>query len=76
MKRLYRSRDQRVLSGVIGGIAEYYGTDPALPRLAFVLFLLLTGVFPGVIIYLIAVFMIPEAPRITPSVPLDDDRAI
>lgn len=76
MKRLYRSREQRLVSGVIGGIAEYYGVDPTLPRLAFVLFLLITGIFPGVILYLIAVFMVPEAPRIMPSVPADDDRAI
>lgn len=76
MKRLYRSRDQRLLSGVIGGIAEHYDIDPTLPRLAFILFLLITGVFPGVILYLIAVFMVPEAPCIARSVPTDDDRAV
>jgi phage shock protein C len=72
MKKLMRSRDQRILSGVIGGIAEHYGIDPTLPRLGFVLFLLVTGIFPGVFLYLIAVFLMPEAPRMTPSQPIDD----
>jgi phage shock protein C len=65
-----------MVSGVIGGIAEYYGIEPALPRLAFILFLLLTGIFPGVLIYLIAVVMIPKASTITPSKPVHDDSAV
>ncbi|MEG1504996.1 MAG: PspC domain-containing protein, partial [Lachnospiraceae bacterium] len=37
MKKLYRSREQRMLCGVCGGIAEYFGMDPTLIRLGMVL---------------------------------------
>jgi len=35
-KRLYRSKEDRMIAGVCGGIAEYFGIDPVLVRLAFV----------------------------------------
>ena len=38
-KRLYRSRENRVLCGVCGGIAEYFNVDPVLIRLGMVLFI-------------------------------------
>ncbi|NSW76672.1 MAG: PspC domain-containing protein, partial [Candidatus Atribacteria bacterium] len=43
MKRLYRSRKERILGGVCGGIAEYLETDPAIVRLIAVLLILLAG---------------------------------
>jgi len=52
-KRLYRS-DNRMLLGVCGGIAEYFGIDPTIVRL---LWVLLT--FSGLIIYIIAAFIMP-----------------
>jgi phage shock protein C len=66
MNHLTRSRTSRMVSGVIGGIAEYYAVEPVLPRLAFIFFLMLTGVFPGVILYLIAVVMMPKADDVQP----------
>ena len=60
-KKLTRSRDSRMISGVMGGIGEYFSVDPNLMRLGFVIFFLMTGVFPGAFIYLAAVFLIPEA---------------
>lgn len=42
-KRLYKSRDNRMISGVCAGIAEYFGIDPTLVRLAWVVFSLLGG---------------------------------
>lgn len=57
--RLYRSKKERVLGGVCGGIAQYFGVDPVLPRLAFVLLTL--GVGSGVLLYIIAWVVIPEA---------------
>jgi len=61
-KRLYRSRDNVFIAGVCAGLAEYFDHDPTLWRLGFVLFLLLTGLMPGVLLYIIAVIVIPKAP--------------
>jgi len=61
MKRLYRSRNQRMLGGVCGGIAEYFNVDPTLVRLAWVLFGALAG--SGVLAYIIAVLVVPEGPN-------------
>jgi phage shock protein C len=58
--RLYRSRTDRVLSGVLGGLAEYLHADPTLLRLGFVAFALLAGPVAAVIAYVIAAFVIPE----------------
>jgi phage shock protein C len=60
--RLYRSRSDRVLGGVLGGIAEYLSADPTLVRLAFVGLALMFGVWPAVIAYIIAVLIVPEVP--------------
>ncbi len=59
-RRLYRSRKQRILGGVCGGLAEYFGVDPVLIRLAWVLFCFVWGV--GVLLYIIAWIIIPPAP--------------
>lgn len=57
MKRLYRSRTDRMLYGVCGGIAEYLGVDPTIVRLIWALFLLSGS---GLILYFIAALVIPE----------------
>ena len=59
-KRLTKSKD-KILSGVCGGIAEYTDTDPTLIRLAWVFITLLTGVFVGIIVYIIAALIMPES---------------
>ena len=64
-KRLYRS-NKRILGGVLSGMAEYFGHDPLIWRLGFILLLLITGVMPFGILYLIAWVMIPNAPIIEP----------
>ena len=61
IRRIYRSRKNRMLGGVCGGIAEYFEIDPVLVRLLFVL-LLFMG-FSGIIIYLVAWLIIPESPN-------------
>lgn len=63
-KRLYRSRDNQLLAGVLAGLAEYFDQDPVLWRLGFVVFLLLTGLFPGILIYLIFWIVVPVRPAI------------
>lgn len=57
-KRLYRSRSNRMLAGVCGGIAEYFGVDPTIVRLVAVFFALAGG--PGIIFYIILALIFPE----------------
>ena len=58
-KKLYRSKTQKVFAGVCGGIAEYFNIDVTLIRLVWVI-LTLPGLFPGIILYIIAAIIIPE----------------
>ncbi len=55
-----RSRSDRMLAGVVGGLARYLGMDPTLARVLFVLVSLLSAAFPGVLVYAILWFVIPE----------------
>jgi phage shock protein C len=59
IKRLYRSRKERILGGVCGGIAEYLNTDPTIIRLIWILASIIS-LGAGVIGYLIAWIIIPE----------------
>ncbi|MDD6283378.1 MAG: PspC domain-containing protein [Oribacterium sp.] len=60
MKKLYRSRENRMIAGVCGGIAEYFNIDPTLIRLLWAgltLFFCL-----GIVFYIICAIVIPDAP--------------
>lgn len=59
MKRLYRSYENRMLAGVLGGLGEYANIDPNLIRLLFVV-ILFASFFTASIIYFIAIFIIPD----------------
>jgi phage shock protein C len=63
MKRLYRSRDERMVAGVAGGIGEYLDLDPTLLRLAFVA-LTLAGGGSGLLAYLILAIIMPLEPEV------------
>ncbi|MDD4842822.1 MAG: PspC domain-containing protein [Anaerotignum sp.] len=58
-KRLYRSSTNVKISGVCGGIGEYFDIDPTLVRLLWVLASLFTAIFFGVLAYVICVCIIP-----------------
>jgi len=58
-RRLYRSRKDKIIAGVCGGLAEYFDIDPVIIRLLMVL-LFIYGV--GIIIYILAWIMIPMEP--------------
>ena len=60
IKRLYRSTKNTMIAGVCGGIAEYIGWDANLVRVLFVLISVFSAAFPGVLVYLIACFIIPK----------------
>ena len=59
-KRLYRSKKDKMLAGICGGLSEYFDVDPSLVRLATVLLCLYAGT--GLLVYIIAAIIIPEAP--------------
>lgn len=58
-KRLTKSYD-RMISGVLGGIAEYLGMDVTVVRILYVLLGLLTGFFPLAILYFVLTFIMPD----------------
>lgn len=59
-RKLLRSADERMIAGVCGGLAEYFNLDPVIVRLAFLLFTAAGG--SGVLIYLVMLVVMPEAP--------------
>ena len=60
-KRLYKSNKNKMIDGVCGGIAEYFGIDPTLVRLAWVLFYAMGG--SGFVAYILAAIIIPPNPE-------------
>ena len=67
MKRLYRSRTDKKIAGVCGGLGEYFGIDPTVVRLLAVIALIGSGIVPGFIAYVIAWVIVPEAPVSAPQ---------
>ena len=59
-KKLYRSKSNRMLVGVCGGVAEYFNIDPTVVRVAWAIASLFA--FAGVIAYIVCAFVIPEKP--------------
>ena len=59
-KKFYRSRTDKVLAGVCGGLAEYFNTDPILVRLLFLALIIVAG--GGVLAYIIIWIITPEKP--------------
>ncbi len=63
-KLLYRSRENKVIFGVMGGLGEYFDIDPVIFRVSFTAFAIFTGFFPGVIAYILMAMMMPQPPRV------------
>ena len=59
-KKQYKSNQNKMLDGVCGGIAEYFGIDPTVVRLIWALFSLMGGC--GILAYIIAAIIIPRNP--------------
>lgn len=57
---LRRSRDHRIVAGVIGGIAEHFGLSVTLLRIVYVLVSVLSVAFPGIVVYVILWVLIPK----------------
>lgn len=60
MKKLYRSREKRKLAGIIGGLSEYFQIDATILRVIFLILLFGSGIAPFGLIYLVAIFVIPN----------------
>lgn len=56
---LTRSRSERMLLGVCGGIAKWLGWDPTLVRVSFVLLSICSAAFPGIVVYLVLAIVMP-----------------
>ena len=59
-KKLYKSNQNKMIDGVCGRIAEYFGIDPTVVRLIWALFSLMGG--SGILAYIIAAIIIPRSP--------------
>jgi phage shock protein C len=58
---LRRSRSDRMLAGVCGGLARYLGMDSTVVRVVYVLASVLTAAFPGILVYLIFWLIVPDS---------------
>lgn len=59
-KRLTRSKNDRMLMGICGGLAEYFELDPTLVRIAYLLLCFFSVGFGGLILYIIMAIVVPE----------------
>ncbi|MCB2178780.1 PspC domain-containing protein [bacterium] len=71
-RKLYRSRTDRMISGVAGGLADYLNIDSTIVRLLFVFFALAGG--PGLLVYIVMLLVIPEEPLDAPSTVVEVDE--
>jgi phage shock protein C len=60
MKKLYLSDTDKKISGVLGGIAEYYDSDATMFRVLFVFIVIMTGIIPGILFYIAAALIMPK----------------
>ncbi|NGX51798.1 MAG: hypothetical protein KR126chlam5_00085 [Candidatus Anoxychlamydiales bacterium] len=59
MRKLYRSRSNKKVAGVLGGLGNYFNIDPTIIRLLFLAVFFITAIFPLSIVYIIAAIVIP-----------------
>ncbi len=57
---LRRSRSNRMIAGVVGGLADYFGLDPSLARIIYVLVSIFSAAFPGILVYILLWILIPQ----------------
>lgn len=57
---LRRSCRNRMIAGVVGGLADYFGLDPTLARIIYVLVSVFSAAFPGILVYIILWILIPQ----------------
>ena len=70
-KRLYRTRTDRKLAGVCGGVAEYFNIDPTIVRVVWALLAFFYGT--SILLYLIMAFVVPEKPDAPDIIDVESD---
>jgi len=73
-RKLYRSRSERMIAGVCGGLGDYFGIDPTLVRLLFVVATLFGGPM-GPLAYLIFMIAVPNETEVQPTTPVENPDA-
>lgn len=63
-KKLYRSADNKIVAGIMGGLGEYFDTDPVLFRVFYLVFTVFTGAFPGILGYVALMLVVPKKPKV------------
>lgn len=63
MKKLYRSKNNKMVSGVCAGFAEFYNVDPTIIRLGVAGVVLFSGFFPGALVYFVCAIIMPLEPN-------------
>lgn len=67
MKKLYLSNTDKKISGVLGGLSEYFEVDSTLMRVLFIFILIMTGFIPGILFYIVVALVIPKKTLAHPS---------
>jgi phage shock protein C len=63
VKRLYRSKVDRIFAGVCGGFAEYFNIDPVIVRVVWLIILIFSGIWTGLFIYLVCMIVMKDNPE-------------
>ncbi len=58
--RLRRSRSDKMIAGVVGGLARYFGFDPTMARVLFVILSIVSVAFPGILVYILLWVILPQ----------------
>ncbi len=72
--RIYRSRRHRMIAGVCGGLADYFGLTPTGVRLIYFLVSVLSAAFPGILVYIVLWIVLPMEPL--PGERIDAEEAM
>jgi len=60
MTKLVKSTYDKKIAGVCGGIAEYFGIDPTVVRVAYAVLTVVSAAFPGILLYIILAVIMPN----------------
>lgn len=75
-RRLTKSSNNKVISGVLGGIADYFGIDPTIVRVVYVILSVLSQAFPGVLVYICLAIIMPDGKKDVRSRDMDTKMTI
>lgn len=63
MKKVYRSTTNKTFTGLLGGTGEYLDIDPVIIRIIFIFLLIVSGIWPAVLVYILGWLVIPLPPE-------------